>query len=163
MTTHNCRHAAELRCKIGRLPCQRHALRGKHAENYSMNIRYMNVSRKLRGLELELEPFFFSYGITLPCSHNLMMSFQNVQRKTDCFCWNPFFFFFARCLKRQLSYHNKRNIQLSQSNPMPAKLQHVTNIETCTSQCCNHIMLWKARHANMVENGARCSDKMSKF
>ena len=42
---------------------------------------------------------------------------------------------------------------------MPAKFQHVTNIETCTLACCNHITLWKARDANMVENSARCSDK----
>ena len=42
---------------------------------------------------------------------------------------------------------------------VPAKFKHVTNIETCTLLCCDHFTLWKAVDANMVENGARCSDK----
>ena len=61
------------------------------------------------------------------------------------------------------SVDHKCYIQLSQSHPMPAKFQHVTNIETCTLLCCNHITLWKAWDANMVENGARCSDKNVKI
>ena len=44
-------------------------------------------------------------------------------------------------------------------DPVPAKFKHVTNIETCTLLCCDHITLWKALDANMVENGAHCSDK----
>ena len=48
-------------------------------------------------------------------------------------------------------------------DPVPAKFKHVTNIETCTLLCCDHITLWKALDANMVENGARCSDKNIKI
>ena len=36
-------------------------------------------------------------------------------------------------------------------DPVPAKFNHVTNIETCTL-CCDHSTLWKALDANMVDN-----------
>ena len=53
------------------------------------------------------------------------------------------------------SYHNR--------DPVLAKFKHVTNIETWTLLCCDHISLWKALDANMVENSARCSDKNVKI
>ena len=49
------------------------------------------------------------------------------------------------------------------SDPVPAKFKHVTNIETCTLVCCDYSTLWEALHANMVEIGARCSDKNVKI
>ena len=54
-------------------------------------------------------------------------------------------------------YHVITNATYSCHNrdPVPAKLKHVTNIETCTLLCCDHIT-WKALDANMVQNGARC-------
>ena len=50
-------------------------------------------------------------------------------------------------------------------DPVQAKFKHVTNIETCTLGllCCDHIALWKALDANMVENGACYSDKNVKI
>ena len=48
-------------------------------------------------------------------------------------------------------------------DPIPAKFKHVTNIETCTLLCCDYSTLWEALHANMVEIGARCSDKNVKI
>ena len=44
-------------------------------------------------------------------------------------------------------------------DPVPAKFKHVTNIDTCTLLCCDYSKLWEALHVNMVEIGARCSDK----
>ena len=68
----------------------------------------------------------------------------------------------ARCCKRQISCHNKRYIQ---SRPRTGEVQHVTNIETCTLLCCDYTCstLWEALHVNMVEIGARCSDKNVKI
>ena len=66
----------------------------------------------------------------------------------------------ARCCKRQISCHNKRYIQ---SRPCTGEVQHVTNIETCTLLCCDYSTLWEALHVNMVEIGARCSDKNVKI
>ena len=78
--------------------------------------------------------------------------------------WPLSFSCVARCLKRQISCHNKCYIQLCHNrDPVPAKGKHVTNIETCTLLCCDHITLWKALDANMVENVARCSDKNIKI
>ena len=48
-------------------------------------------------------------------------------------------------------------------DPVPAKFKHVTNIDTCTSLCCDYSTLWEALHVNMVEIGARCSDKNVKI
>ena len=59
-----------------------------------------------------------------------------------------------------MSCHNKRYIYSCHNHdPVQAKFKHVTDIETCTLLCCDHIMLGKALDANMVENGARYSDK----
>ena len=62
-------------------------------------------------------------------------------------------------------YHVITNATYSCHNrdPVPAKFKHVTNIETCTLPCCDHSTLWKALGANMVEIGARCSDKNVKI
>ena len=62
-------------------------------------------------------------------------------------------------------YHVITNATYSCTNhdPVPAKFKHVTNIETCTLLCCDHITFWKALDANMVENGACCSDKNIKI
>ena len=48
-------------------------------------------------------------------------------------------------------------------DPVPAKFKHVTNIDTCTLLCCDYSTLWEALHVNMVEIGARCSDKNIKI
>ena len=48
-------------------------------------------------------------------------------------------------------------------DPVPAKFKHVTNIDTCTLLCCDYSTLWEALHVNMVEIGARCSDKNVKI
>ena len=48
-------------------------------------------------------------------------------------------------------------------DPVPAKFKHVTNIDTCTLLCCDYNTLWEAMHVNMVEIGARCSDKNVKI
>ena len=48
-------------------------------------------------------------------------------------------------------------------DPVPVKFKDVTNIETCMLLCCDHITLGKALDANMVGNGARCSDKNIKI
>ena len=48
-------------------------------------------------------------------------------------------------------------------DPVPAKFKHVTNIETRTLLCCDYSTLWEALHVNMVEIGARCSDKNVKI
>ena len=48
-------------------------------------------------------------------------------------------------------------------DPVPAKFKHVTNIDTCTLLCCDYSTLWEALHVNMVEIGARCSDKYVKI
>ena len=49
-------------------------------------------------------------------------------------------------------------------DPVPAKFKHVTNIDTCTllHVCCDYSTLWEALQVNMVEIGARCSDKKRK-
>ena len=62
-------------------------------------------------------------------------------------------------------YHVITNATYSCHNrdPVQAKFKHVTNIETCTLLCCDHIALWKALDANMVENGACYSDKNVKI
>ena len=62
-------------------------------------------------------------------------------------------------------YHVITNATYSCHNrdPVPVKFKHVMNIETCTLLCCDHFTLWKALDANMVENGARCSDKNVKI
>ena len=62
-------------------------------------------------------------------------------------------------------YHVITNATNSCHNrdPVPAKFKHVTNIETCTLLCCDHIALWKALDTNMVKNGARHSDKNVKI
>ena len=62
-------------------------------------------------------------------------------------------------------YHVITNATYSCHNrdPVQAKFKHVTNIETCTLLCCDHIALWKALDANMVKNGARYSDKNIKI
>ena len=56
-------------------------------------------------------------------------------------------------------YHviTKATYNCHNRDPVQAKFKHVTNIETCTLGllCCDHIALWKALDANMVENGAR--------
>ena len=36
-------------------------------------------------------------------------------------------------------------------DPIPAKFKHVTNIKTRKLLCCDHIAMWKAVDANMVE------------
>ena len=70
----------------------------------------------------------------------------------------------ARCLKGQRSCHsNATYYSCHNHDPVPAKFKHVTNIETCTLLCSDHIMLWKALDVNMVENGAHCSDKNVKI
>ena len=48
-------------------------------------------------------------------------------------------------------------------DPVAAKFKHVTNIDTCTLLCCDYSTLWEALHVNMVEIGARCSDKNVKI
>ena len=48
-------------------------------------------------------------------------------------------------------------------DPVPAKFKHVMNIDTCTLLCCDYSTLWEALHVNMVEIGARCSDKNVKI
>ena len=48
-------------------------------------------------------------------------------------------------------------------DPVPAKFKHVTNIDTCTLLCCDYSTLLEALHVNMVEIGARCSDKNVKI
>ena len=62
-------------------------------------------------------------------------------------------------------YHVITNATYSCHNrdPIPAKFKLVTNIETCTLLCCDHITLWKTLDANMVGNDARCSDKNVKI
>ena len=62
-------------------------------------------------------------------------------------------------------YHVITNAIYSCQNhdPVPAKFKQVMNIETCTLLRCDHITLWKALDANMVENGARCADKNVKI
>ena len=70
--------------------------------------------------------------------------------------------FTARCCKRQISCHNKRYIQ---SRPCTGEVQtrHKYWHLTCTLLCCDYSTLWEALHANMVEIGARCSDKNVKI
>ena len=58
-------------------------------------------------------------------------------------------------------YHVKTNATYNR-DPVPAKFKHVTNIDTCTLLCCDYSTLWEALHVNMVEIGARCSDKNSR-
>ena len=78
--------------------------------------------------------------------------------------WPHSFSCAARCCKPQISCHNKRYIYSCHNrDPIPAKFKHVMNIETCTLLCCDHSTLWKALDANMVEIGARCSDKNVKI
>ena len=62
-------------------------------------------------------------------------------------------------------YHVITNATYSCHNrdPVLAKFKHVTNMETCMLLCCDHITLWKAQDANMVEKAARCSDKNIKI
>ena len=47
----------------------------------------------------------------------------------------------ARWLKRQISLHNKRYIQLSQLRPCTGEVQTCHEYETCLLLCCDHIML----------------------
>ena len=59
-------------------------------------------------------------------------------------------------------YHVITNATYNRDH-VPAKFKHVTNIDTCTLLCCDYSTLWEALHVNMVEIGARCSDKNVKI
>ena len=69
----------------------------------------------------------------------------------------------ARCCKRQISCRNKRYIQLSQSRPRTGEVQTRHEYWNLYVTSCDHTTLWKALDANMVEIGARCSDKNVKI
>ena len=66
----------------------------------------------------------------------------------------------ARC--GNAKYHVITNATYNR-DPVPAKFKHVMNIDTCTLLCCDYSTLWEALHVNMVEIGARCSDKNVKI
>ena len=68
--------------------------------------------------------------------------------------WPRSFSCAARWLKRQISCHNKRYVQLSQSRPCTGEV--LTNIETCTLLCCDHTTLyWES--SGCKYGGKRCS------
>ena len=65
-------------------------------------------------------------------------------------------------------YHGKQMLHTavtiaSLRDPVLTKFKHVTHIETFTLLCCNHITLWKALDANMVETVLAALTKTSQF
>ena len=101
--------------------------------------------------------FFFFYFVYFTAQKNADHAFGNsLPDITGCA---------ALPVRPDVKYHVITNATYSCHNrdPVQAKLKHVTNIETCTLLCCDHIALWKALDANMVENGARYSDKNVKI